>query len=149
VTGKPSTADSVRASVIRRPTGAAAATRAADTFQGGGDAERLAAPFAAHETVRTTMHLPAAVRSGLKRQALDRDTTMSDLIRMAVSSGMQNPAGLAGASMKHRRVGGGARTTLDLSRDMHRSLKRLAVDQDTSVQALVLTAVLQAYPKLG
>jgi predicted DNA-binding ribbon-helix-helix protein len=147
MTAKPSTADAVRASVIRRPTGAAAAARAASTFQGG-DAQRTGAPAVLHEAMRTTMHLPPAMRTALKRRALDRDTTMSKLIRAAISSGLQDPAALAGASMEHRRASSGARTTLDLARDVHRTLKRLAADEDTSVQALVLTAILRAYPDL-
>ena len=147
MTAKPSTADAVRASVIRRPTGAAAAARAASTFQGD-DTQRTGAPEIVHEAMRTTMHLPPAMRTGLKRRALDRDTTMSELIRAAIRSGLQNPAELAGASMEHRRTSSGARTTLDLPRDVHRTLKRLAADEDTSVQALVLTAIVRAYPDL-
>ena len=138
----------MRASVIRRPTGAAAAARAASTFQSG-DTQPTSAPATVHEAMRTTMHLPPAMRTGLKRRALDRDTTMSELIRAAISSGLQDPAALAAASMQHRRIGGGARTTLDLPRDVHRTLKRLAADEDTSVQALVLTAIVRAYPELA
>ena len=63
--------------------------------------------------------------------------------------GLQDPAALAGASMEHRRASSGARTTLDLPRDVHRTLKRLAADEDTSVQALVLTAIVRAYPDLA
>jgi hypothetical protein len=148
MTAKSSTADAVRASVIRRPTGAAAAARAASTFQGG-DAQRTDAAAVVHEAMRTTMHLPPAMRTALKRRALDRDTTMSGLIRAAISSGLQDPAALAGASMEHRRASSGARTTLDLPRDVHRTLKRLAADEDTSVQALVLTAIVRAYPDLA
>jgi len=51
--------------------------------------------------------------------------------------------------MQHRRAGGGARTTLDLPRDMHRTLKRLAAEEDTSVQALVSAAIQQAHPDLA
>lgn len=143
------TADAVRASVIRRPTGAAATARAASTFQSD-DAARSSTPApVVHEAMRTTMHLPPAMRTGLKRRALDQDTTMSELIRAAISSGLQDPAALAGASLQHRRTSSGARTTLDVPRDVHRTLKRLAADEDTSVQALVLTAILRAYPDLG
>lgn len=149
MTAKSSTADAVRSSVIRRPTGAAAAARAASTFQGD-DAQPSSMPIGAHETMRTTMHLPPALRTSLKRRALDRDTTMSELIRAAISSGLQDdPVALAGASMEHRRASGGARTTLDLPRDVHRTLKRLAADEDTSVQALLLAAILRAYPDLA
>lgn len=151
MTAKPSTADTVRASVIRRPTGAAAAARAASTFQSATE-ERLNNPAARtaemHEAMRTTLHLAPPLRTGLKRRALDSDTTMTELIRTAISTGLQDTAGLAAASMEHRRASGGARTTLDLPRGLHRTLKRLAADEDTSVQALVVTAILRAYPDL-
>ena len=151
MTAKPpsTTADAVRAAVIRRPTGAAAAARAASTFQGE-DAARTKPPASsvAHEAIRTTMQLAPAMRTALKRRALDLDTTMGQLIRAAISSGLQDPAALATASMEHRRAGGGARTTLDLPRDVHRTLKRLAADEDTSVQALVLAAIMRAYSDL-
>jgi predicted DNA-binding ribbon-helix-helix protein len=151
MTEKPSTADAVRASVIRRPTGAAAAARAASTFQVADEA-RINSPAvrtsAVHEAMRTTLHLAPSLRTGLKRRAFDSDTTMTELIRAAISAGLQDAAGLAAASMEHRRASGGARTTLDLPRDMHRTLKRLAADEDTSVQALVSAAILQAYPDL-
>lgn len=149
MTAKSTTADAVRASVIRRPTGAAAAVRAASTFQGNEDV-RLSTPAAAvHEAMRTTLHLPSSLRTGLKRHALDADTTMTDLIRAAIDAGLQDAAALAAASMAHRRASGGARTTLDLPRDTHRTLKRLAADEDTSVQALVSAAIRQAYPELA
>jgi predicted transcriptional regulator len=144
---KSTTADAVRASVIRRPTGAAAAARAASTFQSADEARVSTAP-AVHEAMRTTLHLPSSVRTGLKRRALDADTTMTELIRAAISAGLQDAAGLAMASMAHRRTSSGARTTLDLPRDMHRTLKRLAADEDTSVQALVSAAILRVYPEL-
>jgi hypothetical protein len=148
MTAKSTTADTVRASVIRRPTGAAAAARAASTFQSAD--ERASSPAAAvHEAMRTTLHLPSSVRTGLKRRALDADATMTELIRAAISAALQDAAGLAAASMEHRRASGGARTTLDLPRDMHRTLKRLAADEDTSVQALVSAAILRAYPDLA
>lgn len=149
MTAKSTTADAVRASVIRRPTGAAAAVRAASTFQDNEEA-RPSAPAAAavHEAMRTTLHLPLSLRTGLKRHALDADTTMTDLIRAAIGAGLQDATGLAAASMAHRRTSGGARTTLDLPRDMHRNLKRLAADENTSVQALVSAAIQQTYPDL-
>ncbi|EFG79692.1 hypothetical protein HMPREF0591_0399 [Mycobacterium parascrofulaceum ATCC BAA-614] len=142
----------MRASVIRRPTGAAAAARAASTFQSATEerfdqpAGRTAGP---HEAMRTTLHLAPALRTGLKRRALDSDTTMTELIRAAISAALQDAAGLAAASMEHRRASSGARTTLDLPRGIHRTLKRLAADEDTSVQALVVTAILWAHQDLA
>ena len=99
--------------------------------------------------MRTTLHLATSVRTGLKRHALDADSTMTELIRAAISVGLQDEAGLAAASLAHRRASSGVRTTVDLPRDLHRTLKRLAADADTSVQALVSAAILQAYPDLA
>jgi hypothetical protein len=150
MTEKPSTADAVRAAVIRRPTGAAAPARAASTFQGDDAAQSTPTPSpVVHEAMRTTLHLLPAMRTALKRRALDLDTTMGDLIRAAISSGLQDPAALAGASMVHRGESGGVRTTLDLPRASHRTLKRLAADEQTSLQALMVAAILQTYPDLG
>ncbi len=98
--------------------------------------------------MRTTLHLLPAMRTALKRRALDLDTTMGDLIRAAISSGLQDPAVLARASMVHRGESGGVRTTLDLPRAMHRTLKLLAADEETSLQALVVAAILQTFADL-
>ncbi|GFG80847.1 hypothetical protein [Mycobacterium paragordonae] len=147
-----STASAVRNAVIRRPTGAAARVRAASAFQGYEDAVRstpLPPPSQmAYEAMRTTLHLLPTTRSSLKRRALELDTTMGDLIRAAISAGLQDPEALARASMAHRGESGGVRTTLDLPRAVHRTLKLLAADQDTSLQALIVTAVLQNCPDL-
>ncbi len=151
MTEKLSPADAARAAVIRRPTGAAATARAASTFQGG-DAVPVAPtdPSAVvYEAMRTTLHLPPATRTALKRRALDRDTTMGDLIRAAIGSALQSPAVLAAASMEQRGTSGGVRTTLDLPRPVHRALKRLAADEDTSLQALVVAAIVQTYSDLA
>jgi hypothetical protein len=150
MTEKLSTADAVRAAVIRRPSGAAATARAASTFQGE-DAAPTTSPASAvvYEAMRTTLHLLPATRTALKRHALDLDTTMGDLIRAAISSALRDPTGLAAASMERRGESGGVRTTLDLPRTVHRTLKRLAADEDTSLQALVVAAILQTYSDLA
>ncbi len=140
--GGGTTADMIRASVIRRPTGAAAPIRAAATFQGS-DAAAGAEPM-----MRTTLQLSPTSRTALKRLALDADTTMSGLIRAAVIAGMERPDELATASLEHRRVSAGARTTLDIPRELHRSLKRLAADRDTSMQALLIAAISRAHPNV-
>ena len=149
MTEKLSPADAVRAAMIRRPTGAAATARAASTFQGD-DALGISPPPAAavYEAMRTTLHFVPATRTALKRRALDLETTMGELIRAAINSALQKPAVLAAASVEHRGASGGVRTTLDLPRDVHRTLKRLAADEDTSLQALVMASILQAYPDL-
>ena len=153
MTEKLSPADAARAAVVRRPTGAAATARAASTFQGefqGEDVAPTTSPTTvAYEAMRTTLHLPPATRTGLKRRALDLETTMGDLIRAAISHALQMPAVLAAASMEQRGMSGGVRTTLDLPRPVHRTLKRLAADEDTSLQALVVAAILQNHPDLG
>jgi hypothetical protein len=149
MTEKPSAADAVRASVIRRPTGAAATARAASTFQGDDAAPTTVPASPVYEAMRTTLHLVPAMRTALKRRALDLDTTMGELIRTAISSSLRVPSGLALASMEHRGASGGVRTTLDLPRPLHRTLRRLAADEDTSLQALVVAAILQTYPDLG
>jgi hypothetical protein len=151
MTGKLSTAGAVRDAVIRRPTGAAATVRAASAFQGYDDAARITpspSPVV-YEAMRTTLHLHPAVRTALKRRALDLETTMGELIRAAVSSGLQDPAALARASMVHRGASGDVRTTLDLPRAVHRTLKRVAADEETSLQALAVAAILQTYDDLG
>lgn len=146
-----SAADAVRAAVIRRPTGAAAAVRAASTFQGVEDPSVSVSSRGAvvdiGPTTRTTLHLPPALRIALKRSALDQGTTMGELIRKAVELGLRDPVRLSGLSLTYRRVGGGVRTTLDIPRPVHQTLKRLAVDQETTVQALVLAAIIAAHPE--
>ena len=153
MTDKHSPADAVRDAVIRRPTGAAATMRAASTFEADLQGEDAAPPASlpsavVYEAMRTTFHLPPATRTALKRRALDLDTTMGDLIRTAISHALQMPAVLAAASMQYRGASGGARTTLDLPRPVHRTLKRLAADEETSLQALVVAAILQTHPDL-
>ncbi|BBZ40882.1 hypothetical protein [Mycobacterium conspicuum] len=153
MTEEHSPAEAARAAVIRPLNGAAATTRAAGTFQGQ-DAVPAAPPDltpspTVYEAMRTTLHLPPATRTGLKRRALDLDTTMGDLIRAAINTALEMPAVLAAASMARRGLSGGVRTTLDLPRPVHRTLKRLAADEDTSLQALVMAAILQAHPDLA
>ena len=107
MTEKLSPADAVRAAVIRRPTGAAATARAASTFQGD-DARGTAPPSAAvYEAMRTTLHLVPAMRTALKRRALDLETTMGELIRAAIISALREPVVLAAASVEHRGASGG------------------------------------------
>jgi hypothetical protein len=142
-----STADAMGEAVMRPPTGAAATV--ASTFEGDDAGSAPPASAVVYEAIRTTLHLVPAMRIALKRRAVDLDTTMGDLIRAAISWGLQYPAGLAAASMERRGESGGVRTTLDLPRPVHRTLKRLAADEDTSLQALVVAAILQMYPDLA
>jgi len=123
--------------------------RAATTFQSADEARFSRPVTEVPEAMRTTLHLATSVRTGLKRLALDAHTTMTEVIRAAINVGLQDEAGLAAASLAHRRVSSGVRTTLDLPRDLHRTLKRLAADADTSVQALVSAAIVQAHPELA
>ena len=141
---KTTTADEVRGSVVRRPTGASAAARAASTFQGGSAAS---AGGPADDMVRLTIQLQPELRTALKRRALDEGTTMSDLIRAAVTTCLQGrTADLVAESMPYRRTKAGARTTADLPRKMYRKLKLMAVEHDTTMQALILAAILRTYP---
>jgi hypothetical protein len=150
MTEKFSTAGAVRAEAIDWPTGAPATARAASTFLGEDSTPTASSASAVvYEAMRTTLHLLPATRTALKRRALDQDTTMGDLIRAAISWGLRDPAALAAASMERRGESGGVRTTLDLPRGVHRTLKRLAADEDTSLQALVMAAILQTYPGLA
>jgi predicted DNA-binding ribbon-helix-helix protein len=98
--------------------------------------------------IRTSLHLPAIVRTGLKRLALEHNTNMSTLIRTAVQLGLRDAETLAAVSMQYRRTTTGARTSLDLSRRVHRTLKSAAVDNDTTVQALIFAAITLTYPDL-
>jgi hypothetical protein len=50
--------------------------------------------------------------------------------------------------MEQRGASGGVRTTLGLSRPVQRTLKWLAVDEHTSLQELVMAAILQTHPDL-
>ncbi|BDB44360.1 hypothetical protein Mkiyose1665_52780 [Mycobacterium kiyosense] len=150
MTEKSSMSAAVREAVIRRPTGAAATARAASAFQGYDEASQLTpmpAPVG-HEAMRTTLLLQQTMRTALKRRALDQETTMGELIRTAINLGLKDPVGLARASVTHRGAGGGVRTTLDLPRAMHRTLKRVVADEATSLQALVMAAIVQTYPDL-
>lgn len=150
MTEKPWAADAVRDAVIRRPTGAAAKARAASAFQNYDDAAETGSTPSRmpYESMRTTLHLRPTMRIALKRRALDQETTMGDLIRAAISAALQDPAALARASLRHRGLRGGVRTTLDLPRAVHRTLKRVAAEEETSLQALVLAAIEQTYADL-
>lgn len=142
---KATTADDVRGSVVRRPTGAAAAARAASTFQGSDSGSTAGGP--ADDMVRLTIQLQPELRTALKRRALDEGTTMSDLIRVGVTTCLQGRVSdLVAESMPYRRTKAGARTTADLPRKMYRKLKLMAVEHDTTMQALILAAILRTYP---
>lgn len=98
--------------------------------------------------MRTSIRLPASMHPAIKHLAIDRATTMGALIRSAIIIGLRDPAGLAAASMVHRRNPAGIRTTLDLPRCVHRRLKVVAAQHATSVQALTLAAILSSHPDL-
>lgn len=106
-------------------------------------ARRRAAAKAAAVVMRTTVQLPAELHMALRRRAIDEDTTMGHLVRAAAEAGLQAPAELAAESMAYRRTNDGKRTTVDLPGVLHRALKVLASEHDTTVQALILAAVLR------
>jgi hypothetical protein len=98
--------------------------------------------------IRTTLHLPTALRIALKRLAVDLDTTMGALIRNAINTSLQDTKALAAESLRHRRAHHEVRTTVDLPPRTHRILKIIAINADTSVQALLLASISRTYPQL-
>lgn len=102
------------------------------------------AAAATDDVVRTTVQLPAELHTALRRRAINEGTTMGELVRAALQAGLQAPAGLTAESMPHRRTKAGNRTTVDLPRGLHRTLKVLASEHDTTVQALILAAVVRS-----
>lgn len=142
---KPSTADQVRSSVVRRPEGAAAAARAASTFQGG-DAASASGPKT--DSKLATLQLDAGYHRSLRQRALDEDTGVADLVRTAITACMQNPDKLAAASLPYRRVlpAEPSRTTALIPLDQYRDLKQLGLTHSTTVQALITAALTTVYP---
>jgi hypothetical protein len=98
--------------------------------------------------IRTTLHLPTALRIALKRLAVDLDTTMGALIRNAITTSLQDTKALAAESLRHRRTHHEVRTTVDLPARTHRVLKIIAINAETSVQALLLASIHTTYPQL-
>jgi hypothetical protein len=98
--------------------------------------------------IRTTLQLSTGLRIALKRLAIDLDTTMGALIRNAISAGLRDPRALAIESLRHRRSPSEVRTTVDLPPRTHRLLKILAINADSSVQALLLASIDKHYPQL-
>lgn len=93
------------------------------------------------EVMRTTVKLPAELHAALKRRASDEATTMGALVCVGLRAGLRAPVNLAAASTPHRRSTGSRRTTVDLPRDLHRTLKLLAIEHETTVHALILAVV--------
>ncbi len=145
---KQTTADQVRSSIIRRPVSTAPSARAAETFHPVSppttDPPRSDAP----PPQRTTVVYPAQMRLGLKSHAATRDTTVTELVRLAATDGLTDAAALAQSSRQFQGVNG-RRSTVDLPADLHKTLKVTAAQYDTSVQALLLAAVHGAYPELS
>ena len=145
---KPTTHDQVRSSVVRRPTGAAAAARAASTFQGSatpsGDDPK---PGAATQLV--TLHLDPAYHLSLRQRALNEDTSLTGLLTTAITACLSDPDHLAEAARPYYRAKRSAdsqRTTALIDRAEHRALKQLALLHTTSVQALCTAALMLTYP---
>lgn len=140
---KPSTADQVRSSVVRRPEGAAAAARAASTFQG-------STPAAGSKSGSklATLQLDSGYHRSLRQRALNEDTGVADLVRTAITTCMQAPDKLAAASLPYRRVmpADPSRTTALIPLDQYRDLKQLSLTHSTTVQALITAALMTVYP---
>lgn len=73
-------------SLIRRPTTARPAARAADTFQ-----IPAAAQPPAGATHRTTVTYPAPLLLGLKTAALNNRGTLGELVRAAIAAALTTP----------------------------------------------------------
>ncbi|AYE99694.1 hypothetical protein C0J29_32565 (plasmid) [Mycobacterium paragordonae] len=129
-------------SLIRRPTTARPAARAADTFQ-----IPAAAQPPAGATHRTTVTYPAPLLLGLKTAALNNRGTLGELVRAAIAAALTTPDRLAAKAAANQRVTG-TRTTLDLPAEQHRRLKVLAAENGVTVQALVIAAIAHAHPEL-
>lgn len=106
------------------------------------------AEFLPADSARVTIHLRAAVHRGLKLKALHLNTSMSALIRAGIESELANTAVWAEASMSQRRTSTASRTTVDLPMETHRTLKIVAAQHDTSIQALIAAAIVRRYPEL-
>ena len=145
---KPSaTHEQVRSSVVRRPAGAAAAARAASTFQGGPAAAADSKPGA--KTQLVTLHLDPAYHLSLRQRALTEDTSLTALLSTAITACLSNPDHLAEASQPYyraKRSDDSQRTTALIDRGDHRTLKQLALLHTTSVQALCTAALMLTYP---
>ena len=142
---KPTTADQVRSSIIRRPVSTAPSARAAETFHPVSPSTGQVAADAPPQ--RTTVVYPPQMRLGLKSYAAARDTTVTKLIRAAITDALTDAAALAKSSQEFHRVSG-RRSTVDLPADLHKTLKVTAAQHDTSVQALLLAAIHRTYPEL-
>lgn len=129
-------------SLIRRPTAARPAARAADTFQ-----TPAVDTLPAGAMHRTTVTYPAPLLLGLKTAALNRGTTLGELVRDAITAAFATPDRLAAAAAANPRVTG-TRTTLDLPAEQHRRLKVLAAENGVTVQALVIAAIAHTHPEM-
>lgn len=105
-------------------------------------------PTCMHRTVRIAIHIPSRVRIELKRLAVDRNTTLSALIRRSITVALQDPNDLAVTSMTFSRIRIGDRTTLDLPIGIHRILKRMAAEHETSIQALTFASIIRSFPDI-
>jgi hypothetical protein len=143
VSTKPTTADQVRSSIIRRPVSAAPSARAAEIFH---PVSPAAAPADAPPQ-RTTVVYPPQMRLGLKSHAASRDTTVTELVRVAITDGLIDATALAESARQFHGVSG-RRSTVDLPAELHKTLKVTAARHDTSVQALLLAAIHRTYPDL-
>ncbi|MCX8559234.1 hypothetical protein OS121_29750 [Mycolicibacterium mucogenicum] len=141
---KPSTADQVRSSIVRRPEGAAAAARAASTFQGSATASSKSD---AKKTL-VTIKLAPAYHLSLRQRALTEDTTWGALLSTAVTACLADPDKLVAAAEPYYRVvpADPQRTTAYIDKTDYLTLKQLALVHSTSVHALITAALMTTYP---
>lgn len=126
---------------VRLPGGSVLTVDTSAAAEGG--THLAASDTAPDEVMRTTVQLPAELHKALRRRAIHADTTMGKLVRAAIEAGLQAPAELAAESVPYRRTKAGTRTTVDLPSGLHRALKVLASEHDTTAQALIHAAVLR------
>lgn len=141
---KPSTADQVRSSIVRRPEGAAAAARAASTFQGSATGSSKSD---AGKTL-VTIKLDPAYHLSLRQRALTEDTTWGALLSTAVTACLADPDKLVAAAEPYYRVvpADPQRTTAYIDKTDYLTLKQLALVHSTSVHALITAALMTTYP---
>ncbi|WP_197048310.1 hypothetical protein [Mycobacterium paragordonae] len=81
------------------------------------------------------------------RRAASRDTTVTELVRFAITDGLIDATALAKSARQFHGVSG-RRSTVGLPADLYKTLKMTAARHDTTVQALLLAAIHRTYPDL-
>lgn len=131
----------VTAGLVRRPTSTAPTSRAAEVLPT--EPAPRAEPGG---TQATTVAYPPKLKRALKVRAAKQGTTLTALVAAAVSG--VDIAVLVAAATADPAPATGPRSALYLPAGLHRTLKLTAVENDTTITALILAALLIAYPEL-